>query len=386
MQKRLSRRSEPLPDRPRGVREKPPAHPTARVEGSFASRLLSWWDVAGRKDLPWQRDPTPYRVWVSEIMLQQTRASTVAPYFERFVLRFPDVHALARAELDEVLHLWSGLGYYARARNLHRAAGIVAREHGGVVPGSAEAVEALPGVGRSTAAAVVAQGYGRRAAILDANVKRVLARRHRVAGPVSSSATLTELWRLAESHTPAERVADYTQAIMDLGATVCRRSRPRCGECPVRVGCAAFEAGEPERYPERAARRQRRLERRRFFVVVDPNGACLVEQRPPRGLWGGLWSPPERDAGQSVDGFLDQSGIAADLVDNVQAAGVFRHGFTHYDLDVEPVYVRLKARPAAVRERSGRWIDPHDHRLGLSKVAARLVGVTTLFDGPKPGR
>ncbi|MCY4073810.1 MAG: A/G-specific adenine glycosylase [Acidobacteria bacterium] len=386
MQKRLSRRSEPLPDRPPGVPERTPAHPAASVEGSFASRLLAWWDVAGRKDLPWQRDRTPYRVWVSEIMLQQTRASTVAPFFERFVRRFPDVHALARGELDEVLHLWSGLGYYARARNLHRAAGIVAREHGGVVPDSAEALRALPGVGRSTAAAVAAQGYGRRAAILDANVKRVLARRHRVAGPVSSTATLAELWRLAESHTPAERVADYTQAIMDLGATVCRRSRPRCGECPVRVGCAAFEAGEPERYPERAARRQRRLERSRFFVVVDPNGACLVERRPPRGVWGGLWSPPERDAGQSVDGFLDQSGIAPDLVDDVQAAGVFRHGFTHYDLDVEPVYVRLKARPTAVRERAARWIDPHDHRLGLSKVAARLVGVTTLFDGPKPGR
>ncbi len=386
MQKRLSRRSEPLPDRPPGVPERTPAHPAASAGDSFASRLLAWWDVAGRKDLPWQRNRTPYRVWVSEIMLQQTRASTVAPFFERFVRRFPDVHALARGELDEVLHLWSGLGYYARARNLHRAAGIVAREHGGAVPDSAEALRALPGVGRSTAAAVAAQGYGRRAAILDANVKRVLARRHRVAGPVSSTATLAELWRLAESHTPAERVADYTQAIMDLGATVCRQSRPRCGECPVRVGCAAFEAGEPERYPERAARRQRRLERSRFFVVVDPNGACLVERRPPRGVWGGLWSPPERDAGQSVDGFLDQSGIAPDLVDDVQAAGVFRHGFTHYDLDVEPVYVRLRARPTAVRERAARWIDPHDHRLGLSKVAARLVGVTTLFDGPKSGR
>ena len=194
-----------------------PSRPSPR---SFARRLLAWWDVHGRKDLPWQRDRTPYRVWVSEIMLQQTRASTVVPYFERFVRRFPDVAALAAAELDEVLHVWSGLGYYARARNLHRAAGIIVREHGGVIPDSAEAVEALPGVGRSTAAAIVSQGYGRRSAILDANVKRVLARRHRVAGPVSSTSTLAELWRLAESHTPAERVADYTQAVMDLGATV----------------------------------------------------------------------------------------------------------------------------------------------------------------------
>ena len=340
---------------------------------SFAGRLLAWWDTHGRKNLPWQRERTPYRVWVAEIMLQQTQVSTVIPYFERFMARFPDVGALARADIDEVLHLWSGLGYYARARNLHRAAGIVAREHGGAFPEIVATVQALPGIGRSTAAAIVAQSSGKRAAILDANVKRVLARRHRVAGAITSAATLDILWRLADAHTPPERVADYTQAVMDLGATVCRRSRPRCGDCPVRSDCLAYADGDPERYPERAPRRRRRLERSRFFVVVDPQGACLVEQRPPRGIWGGLWSPPERAAGESVSGFLAQAGIAADLVAEVQAAGVFRHGFTHFDLDVEPVYVRLKSRPAQVREGAGRWMDPQDHRLGLSKVATRLV-------------
>ena len=340
---------------------------------SFANRLLAWWDTHGRKNLPWQRGRTPYRVWVAEIMLQQTQVSTVVPYFERFAARFPTVDALARADLDEVLHLWSGLGYYARARNLHRAAGIVAREHGGVFPETLAAVQALPGIGRSTAAAIIAQSSGQRAAILDANVKRVLARRHRVAGAISSAATLDTLWRLADAHTPAERVADYTQAIMDLGATVCRRSRPRCGECPVQSDCLAHAGGDPERYPERAPRRQRRLERSRFFVVVDPQGACLVERRPPRGIWGGLWSPPERAAGESVNGFLAQAGIAPELVEQVLAADVFRHGFTHFDLDVEPVYVRLKSRPAQVRESAGRWINPDDHRLGLSTVAARLV-------------
>ncbi len=344
-------------------------------DGSFARRLLAWWDVHGRKNLPWQRARTPYRVWVAEIMLQQTRVSTVVPYFERFTARFPDVESLARADPDEVLHLWSGLGYYARARNLHRAARIVVRDHGGDFPATVPEIRGLPGIGRSTAAAIAAQSHGRRAAILDANVKRVLARRHRVAGAVSSAGTLAELWRLAESCTPAERVADYTQAVMDLGATVCRRIRPLCADCPVRTDCGALAAGGPERYPERAPPRKRRLERSRFFVVVDPDGACLVEQRPPRGIWGGLWSPPERDAGESVNGFLDQAGIAAELVDRVQTAGVFRHGFTHYDLDVEPVYVRLKSRPSAVREGVGRWIDPADHRLGLSRVASRLVGV-----------
>ncbi len=342
---------------------------------SFVRRLLAWWDAHGRKDLPWQRERTPYRVWIAEIMLQQTQVATVVPYFERFIGRFPDVDALARADIDEVLHLWSGLGYYARARNLHRAAGIVARDHGGSVPDDVEAARTLPGIGRSTAAAIVAQSYGRHAAILDGNVKRVLARRHRVVGAVSSAATLGELWRLAESHTPTERVADYTQAIMDLGATVCRRTRPRCGQCPVRADCRGLAAGDPERYPEPAPRGRRRLERSRFFVLVDPDGACLVERRPPRGIWGGLWSPPEGSADKTVAGFLDEAGIDVHLVDQVRAAGSFRHGFTHYDLDIEPVYVRLKARPAVVRERPGRWIDPDNHRLGLSTVAARLVTV-----------
>lgn len=340
---------------------------------SFAHRLLAWWDAHGRKDMPWQLDRTPYRTWVSEVMLQQTQVRTVLPYFDRFMARFPNVETLARANLDEVLHLWSGLGYYARGRNLHRAARTIVEEHGGVVPNTVAALERLPGIGRSTAAAIAAQGYGRRAAILDANVKRVLARRHRVPGAVSSAATLNTLWRLAESHTPAERPADYTQAIMDLGATVCGRSRPRCGDCPVRTDCQAHAAGEVERYPEKASRRNRRLERSRFFVVVDPDGACLVEQRPPHGIWGGLWSPPERDAAQSVGAFLDQTGIDADLVDRVHPAGVVRHGFTHFDLDIEPVYLRLKARPSAVREAAVRWIDPADHRLGLSAVAATLV-------------
>ena len=351
---------------------------------SFAARLLAWWDTHGRKDMPWQQERTPYRTWVSEIMLQQTQVRTVFPYFERFLARFPNVDTLAEADLDEVLHLWSGLGYYARARNLHRAARRIVRDHDGVIPDSVAALERLPGIGRSTAAAIAAQGYGRRAAILDANVKRVLARRHCVAGAVSSTATLNALWRLAESHTPAERVADYTQAIMDLGATVCLRSRPRCGDCPVRTACQAHAAGEVERYPERAPRRERRLERSRFFVVVDPDGACLVEQRPPRGIWGGLWSPPERDASQSVSAFLDKAGISPNLIDRVQPADIIRHGFTHYDLDIEPVYVRLKARPSVVREATVRWIHPTDHRLGLSTIAARLVSGTTPFDGKQP--
>ena len=340
----------------------------------FAARLLAWWDEHGRRDLPWQRPRTPYRVWVSEIMLQQTRVATVAPYFERFVTRFPDVRALAAAKLDEVLHHWSGLGYYARARNLHRAAAIVADRHGGVFPTTVEGMQELPGVGRSTAAAVVAQAYGTRAPILDGNAKRVLARHHRLAGPVSEARTRNELWRLTELHTPHERVADYTQAIMDLGATVCRRSAPLCPACPVRRTCEALAARDVERFPERAKRRSaRRVERRRFFVLTEPGGRCLVEQRPAPGLWGGLWSPPERPANESLGTFLAVAGIRPALVDEVREQAVFRHGFSHFDLDIEPIYVKLKAMPPVAQDGGSKWMDPRRHTLGLSAVAAKLI-------------
>ena len=346
-------------------------HPKSRAE--FAARLLAWWDEHGRKDLPWQHRRSPYRVWVSEIMLQQTQVTTVIPYFQRFVERFPDVRALAGAELDDVLHCWSGLGYYARARNLHRAAILVVDELGGVFPETPAALQELPGVGRSTAAAIAAQAYGIRAPILDGNVKRVLARQHRVSGPVSSSKTLRELWRLAEHSTPTDRVADYTQAIMDLGATVCRRTGPGCSRCPVRGSCGALAAREVERFPERTSRRRRRLERRRFFILVEPAGRCLVERRPELGIWGGLWSPPERQADETWQSFLAVAGIHRDLVDEVRTGALFRHGFTHFDLSVEPIYVRLKTMPRIASDNAEQWIRPGEHALGLSAVAAKLI-------------
>lgn len=343
----------------------------------FAERLLVWWDEHGRRNLPWQKPRTPYRVWISEIMLQQTRVATAVPYFERFVRRFPDAGTLADSGLDEVLHYWSGLGYYARARNLHRAARIVA-DRGGGFPATAADLRELPGIGRSTAAAIVAQAYGVRASILDANVKRVLARQHRVSGPVSSSKTQNELWRLTEAHTPHERVADYTQAMMDLGAILCRRIRPQCSACPVRQTCQAFATDEVERFPEPAKRRTtRRCERRRIFVLTDPNGRCLVEQRPAFGIWGGLWSPPERDAEETLERFLAVAGIETDLVGESRTAAPFRHGFSHFDLDIEPVYARLRATPTVAHDRGERWIRPGEHALGLSAVAVKLLSAET---------
>ena len=336
----------------------------------FAGRLLAWWDAHGRKDLPWQRRRTPYRVWVSEIMLQQTQAAVVVPYFERFVARFPDARALADADLDDVLHLWSGLGYYARARNLHRAAGIVLREHGGVPPRDPAVLASLPGIGRSTAGAIAAQAHGLRAPILDANAKRLLARHFRVAGPPASAATAATLWELADALTPAERVGDYTQAVMDMGAKVCRTRQPQCAVCPVRSTCAALAVGDVESFPERKPSRARPLTRRRFFVVADPQGACYVEQRPRQGVWGGLWSPPERRIDESAEAFLADVGMNARLVRAMYVAPTLRHGFSHFDLHAEPVYVHLTARPAAA---AGRWIDPRRHSLGLSALAAKLL-------------
>lgn len=344
---------------------------------SFAGRLLAWWDLHGRRDLPWQRGRTPYRVWLAEVMLQQTQAATAAPYFERFVDAFPTVRDLAAADLDAVLHLWSGLGYYARGRNLHAAARRLARDAADdPFPRSVEGWMELPGVGRSTAGAIVAQAFGTRAAILDGNARRVLARHHRVAGRPSASSTEKELWRWAECHTPSRRVADYTQAIMDLGATVCSRSRPSCPACPLRGSCAAHAAGEETGYPEPVRRKaQRRLERRRFFIVASPD-SVLLERRPESGIWGGLWSPPEAPAGEPPATFLAARGIEDDEVISARAAPPLRHGFSHYDLDAEPVYVELRRTPAMIRDDAGtvRWVGRSDGAaVGLSALAEKLL-------------
>ena len=336
----------------------------------FATRLLRWWDAHGRKDLPWQRRRSPYRVWVAEIMLQQTQAATVVPYFERFVARLPSIRALATADFDEVLHLWSGLGYYARARNLHRAAKRVRALHEGVLPRDPAVLETLPGIGRSTAGAIAAQAHGWRAPILDANAKRLLTRHFRVDGHPASAATRSALWVLADALTPAKRVADYTQAVMDVGAMLCRSRQPKCAVCPVRGTCAAFASGDVARFPERKPARPRPLARRRFFVVADSQGACYVEQRPREGVWGGLWSPPERCRDESPEAFLAANGMDAELVRAIHFGATVRHQFSHFDLAAEPVYVHLKARPAKA---AGRWIDPRRHRVGLSALAAKLL-------------
>jgi A/G-specific adenine glycosylase len=327
------------------------------VRPVLAPRLLAWFDAHGRHDLPWQRERTPYSVWVSEIMLQQTQVGTVIAYYERFMARFPNVAALAAAELDAVLGAWSGLGYYARARNLWRAARIIIAEHAGEMPQDFDALHALPGIGRSTAGAILAQALGARWPILDGNVKRVLARYHAVAGWPGAPHVERELWVHAEAHTPHARVADYTQAIMDLGATLCTRARPACTLCPLSEDCAAARAGAQARYPAPRPKRERPQREVAVLVVQDPDGRVLLERRPVEGIWGGLYSLPELPPEDSAEAWCERALGARVAVQRMLAT--IEHAFTHFDLDLTPQLLTLAASPAAVMDRPDwLWYKP----------------------------
>ncbi len=331
----------------------------------FAERLLAWHAVHGRHDLPWQRERSPYRVWVSEIMLQQTQVATVIGYFERFMQRFPDVRALAGAPLDEVLHLWSGLGYYARARNLHRAAQMLVAEHGGEFPGSVDGVASLPGIGRSTAGAILALARDHRAPILDGNVKRVLTRHRRIEGWPDAPATLRLLWSLAEELTPATRVADYTQAIMDLGATLCTRANPACARCPVADDCGAREHGEQAKLPTPRPRKALPVRSTCFLMLTRDDGALLLERRPPSGIWGGLWGFPE--LGKDADAAARCAALDLELAGATRTLSPITHTFTHFQLEITPLC-------APVRER-GRGAMDSDTLLWYNAAAPAAVGL-----------
>ncbi|TLF47525.1 A/G-specific adenine glycosylase [Halomonas urmiana] len=320
----------------------------------FQQRLLAWFDEYGRHDLPWQQDRSPYRVWVSEIMLQQTQVTTVIPYFERFMARFPDVASLAAAEQDEVLHLWTGLGYYARGRNLHQAARVVVEEHGGTFPvESLEAMAALPGIGRSTAGAIIAQSTGQRAVILDGNVKRVLTRLHAVEGWPGRPAVERRLWALAEHYTPEARVVDFTQAMMDLGATLCRRGQPACERCPFEAACVAHARGEEKRFPESKPKKAVPTRTTTMLLLQDREGRVLLEQRPTSGLWGGLWSLPQFDDREALAAWLTVHAPSSELE---PAWTPFTHVFSHFRLEITPQPARV-ARLDSVGE-ARRWYDP----------------------------
>ncbi|MGM0517880.1 MAG: A/G-specific adenine glycosylase [Pseudomonadota bacterium] len=337
---------------------------------AFADRLLAWFDRHGRHDLPWQHPRTPYRVWVSEIMLQQTQVATVIPYFQQFMARFPAIDDLAAAPVDEVLSLWSGLGYYARARNLHRAARLLA---GNGVPETVEGWAELPGVGPSTAAAIVAQAFDRRAVILDGNVKRVLARHAAVDTPQEVAATQRQLWALADERTPPTRAADYTQAIMDLGATVCRRGRPRCEVCPVAEDCRARIEGRAAELPVRRRRKPKPVRERVLLWLEDRDGRLFLEKRPPAGIWGGLACLPVAETAGEADERLGELGL--ERRDDWRAQNRLRHVFSHFELDARVLAACVDHR--GVSEPAGEW---HAiHRLanappvGLPAPVQRLI-------------
>ncbi|MEX2496608.1 MAG: A/G-specific adenine glycosylase [Woeseia sp.] len=317
------------------------------MSDNLAARLLQWQAAHGRKDLPWQQNPTPYRVWVSEIMLQQTQVTTVLPFYLRFMEAFPDLKSLANAPVDDVLRLWSGLGYYARARNLYKAACEIRDRYRGEFPGRFEDVVALPGIGRSTAGAILALSRGQHHAILDGNAKRVLARYHAVAGWPGDSSVASKLWELAETHTPKRSTAAYTQAIMDLGATLCTRSNPNCFRCPVCSDCRAFERGRVAEFPGRRPKKDKPL-RKTHMALACYRGELYLERRPPSGIWGGLWSLPEFNLEDQLLEWCERR--LKTLPAKVEHWANVRHSFSHYHLDIRPVVLHLETAPAGIAD------------------------------------
>ncbi len=347
--------------------------PQHSASDDFSARVLAWFDAHGRHDLPWQHPATPYRVWVSEVMLQQTQVVTVIPYFETFMQRFPDVATLAAADQDEVLHLWSGLGYYARARNLHKAAQVIVAEHGGQFPEDFDAVLALPGIGRSTAGAILSLGLGQRHPILDGNVKRVLARHAAVPGWPGEAAVARRLWELAESYTPQERCGDYNQAMMDLGATLCTRARPACERCPIADDCAAYAAGTPRAYPHPKPRRES-PRRHVFMLLLEREGELLLERRPPSGIWGGLWSLPECEPGDDWRRYCrERYGLEA--VEHEEWEPLV-HTFSHFQLHITPIHVRVEEAATGIMDAADTvWYNSQAPQArGVAAPIERLLG------------
>ncbi len=338
---------------------------------AFAEQVLAWFKQHGRKDLPWQQQPTRYRVWVSEIMLQQTQVRTVIPFYTKFMSRFPDVPSLADAAQDEVLHHWSGLGYYARARNLHKAAQQVRDHYEGEFPDQFEQLEALPGIGRSTAGAILSLADGQRHAILDGNVKRVLARYHAVHGWPGNGAVLRELWALSETVTPSHDVAAYNQAMMDLGATLCRRGTPDCVSCPLQAECRARQQGIQRELPSSRPRKTLPVRKVHMLLLQDSQQAVWLQQRPPSGIWGGLWSFPEFEDAAVMHDWLDEKALKTKL----QVRAVVRHTFSHFHLDITPCVVRLQNPAFSVMDGAGGvWYNTRQPgALGLPAPVQRLL-------------
>jgi len=334
----------------------------------FHERLLAWWESNGRKDLPWQHPRTPYRVWISEIMLQQTQVATVIPYFDRWMQTFPTLSSLATAPLDDVLSLWSGLGYYARARNLHRAAERCIEEFEGELPISSEALYTLPGIGLSTANAIVSLSTDQPAAVLDGNVRRTLARHAAIEGWTGKTAVQKRLWKEAEDRLPTQRGADYTQAIMDLGALVCTKTSPSCDKCPVSVDCQALQQDQVEHFP--SPKPPTRVTDRTICMLVlrDAENRVLLEKRPPSGIWGGLWSLPE---GTSIENIEARLGVTTS---SLKALPQVEHRLSHMRMLIQPTIATVDSATGVKCSAEQNWFAPADQsKLGLPKPVSDLL-------------
>lgn len=344
------------------------------MNASFSDNILIWFQEYGRHDLPWQQEKTPYKVWVAEIMLQQTQVATVIPYFERFMARFPTLEELANADEDTVLHHWTGLGYYARARNLHKTARIIHKQLAGKFPDTVEALVELPGIGRSTAGGILAASMNKRAVILDGNVKRVLCRYHCVEGWPEQSATNKALWEIAAKYTPETRCADYNQALMDLGASLCSRTQPACELCPLKSGCKAYISRRTSEFPHKKPRKTLPVKTTMMLVLQSPDTRkVLLEKRPPLGIWGGLWSFPEIPVDESPESFLLVHGLKQSGKD--QQWQKIRHTFSHYHLDITPTLITLgKPRDAVMEKGRWHWYDlQNPGQIGLAAPVKKLL-------------
>ncbi|MCH2190855.1 MAG: A/G-specific adenine glycosylase [Gammaproteobacteria bacterium] len=334
----------------------------------ISDTLLNWHQEHGRHDLPWQNTQDAYRIWVSEIMLQQTQVTTVIDYYQRFMQRFPKVEDLGAAPEDEVLHYWTGLGYYARARNLHKSAKIISNQYDGVFPTDFDNVIALPGIGRSTAGAILAFSSKQRFPILDGNVKRVLARFYAIEGWYGVKKVEAELWELAEKNTPTQGVDIYTQAIMDFGATLCTRSKPKCEICPLQTNCIAFKDNRTVELPHGKPKKDKPTKQTYMLLIKNQEDAFLLQKNPPSGIWGGLWCPPQTSSLKSDKGdYLEQVEILKELP-------IYKHTFSHYHLEITPVLCRLNDKATAVNEAEQTWYMLNsEQQLGLAAPVKKLL-------------
>lgn len=341
---------------------------------TFQHLVLDWYEQYGRKQLPWQVDPTPYNVWVSEIMLQQTQVTTVINYFQRFMERFPNIQTLAHSSQDDVLAIWSGLGYYSRARNLHKTAQIIVNDYAGEFPKDLDALMSLPGIGRSTAGAIMALAMNKPAAILDGNVKRVIARVFNIEGWPGKTAVAKQLWTISEAYTSQDQPREFVQGMMDLGAMVCTKQQPQCSVCPLQDVCSAYRLNKQASLPGKKPPKQRPTRYRYMLILIDTDRQVLLEKRPPTGIWGGLWSLPELEYPQddsSIQTHIRQSLEYQCL--SVSYLNQLTHQFTHYELVIYPVVAQVQSNQYKVAESRTIWQPIHQITVGLPQPVKQLL-------------